>query len=598
MKRITLFLLLIFPLTIVAAQTSSDEDLTPEEKYLKTMLNPQGSGAGISMEYSVTGSAELDYGTALPDDEDDYAQGFLTTIDSSLDLSFTFNPDQFSASPRQSYLKRGVYAEIILTDFGIRIANDAGIDFWDNYTIYDSDGNAYLPDQESDNDVVLDEADTEDEVTYDDTILYTGLEVTEPSVEANIHLSPEVYFQIASQPEIDYNMATTLGGQGEWAGADTENTGGLSFILDYPLFDFQASVVSQYYYTEDDLTQDDEFAASLSASYETSDYSTIEAYGAVINFFDSELDGDDDFYIITERSGSSAEALILGGASWTYNFFELVEFGIYGDVGYVMGGEFNYGYTDDYDEDDDLDSADGAYYSDFEGFLYDVRVDCPIPFAGSKGVVTFSADTYGYTYRDDIYEDIYDELSSSYDYDEIVDEETLSLDLQLAVSYTEERWQVQTALQGFNILDYSNSLENYLLDDHQELGITFTGQYTFGNPSRLAVTPSVTLDYSTGRLMTEGWFWDTSDEWDGSDDYDDEDNGYDETDLYTSVYEDSWYDDVLSLQASLAFEFPQTVITLTYTSLQLIPGQVDTSEGDDYDSIDLGTIVLSTVISY
>ncbi|MDC7222425.1 MAG: hypothetical protein PQJ60_01725, partial [Spirochaetales bacterium] len=466
--------------------------------------------------------------------------------------------------------KQKIYAEIILSDFGVLISNDAGIDFWDNYVIYDSDGNAYLPDQESDTNVVLDEADSEDEVTYEETILYTGIEVTAPTVEANLHLDKEIYFQISSQPELDFNLATTLGGQGEWAGAETENTGGFSFILDYPRFDFEASVVSQYYYSEDDITQDDEFGGSLYALYEINDDLTLEAYSSIINFYSS--DNDDDFYFVTSREGSTADCLVLTGTSLTYSFFELVDFGFYGDFGYVWGGNFNRGDTDDSDDDDDVDSDDdGTDFRDFEGFLYDLRMDLPFPFDDDKGVVTFSWGIYDYSYEDDIF----DESER--------DDDLVPLDFQLALSYTEERWQVIGALQAFNILDWENSLANYLFDDHQELGATVTGQYTFGDPSRLAFTPSLSLDYSTGRLMTEGWYWDDDDDNDGE---------------YTEVYIDDWNDDVLGLELSLALEFPQTVITLTYTSLQLIPGQDECYSGDDYVDIDTGILTVSTVISY
>jgi hypothetical protein len=500
--------LFFFSLALLTAQSTDDDDLTPEEKYLKTMLNPQGSGAGISMEYSVSGSAELDYGSAFDDGEDDYTQGFLTTIDSSLDITFTFNPDEFSASSGQSYLKKGIYAEIVLSDFEVEISNDAGIDFWDSYTIYDSDGNAYLPDQESDSNTVLDEADTEDEVTYEETILYTGISVTAPTVEANIHLNSNMYFQLSSQPELDYNMSTTLGGQGEWAGADTENSGGFSFILDYPHFDMEASIVSEYYYTEDDITQDDEFGGGISLSYELNNSMSLEGYGAMINFYD--YDNDDDYYMLTDRYGSSVDCLLLTGASATYSYFELVDFGLYGDFGYAYGGSFNVGETsiyedDDDDDDDELDEEDGAIFMDYEGFLFDVRLDLPFPFARNKGLITFSCDTYGYSFAEEIFEDYG------------IDDDYLPIDLQLAFSYTEERWQIEGALQAFNILDFENSVANYVFDDHQELGGTFTGQYTFGNASHIAFTPSVTVDYSTGMLMTEGWYWD---ETDGSDDDD------------------------------------------------------------------------------
>ncbi|MDC7222472.1 MAG: hypothetical protein PQJ60_01960, partial [Spirochaetales bacterium] len=97
MKRIlTIFFSSLFLIGLSAQSSDSGEELTPEQKYLSTMLNPQGAGAGISMDYAVTGSVELDYGTRFPDGEDDFAQGFLTTVDSSLDISFTFNPSSFS----------------------------------------------------------------------------------------------------------------------------------------------------------------------------------------------------------------------------------------------------------------------------------------------------------------------------------------------------------------------------------------------------------------------------------------------------------------------------------------------------------------------
>ncbi len=566
MKKILTAAFLILFLSLLTGQTSgTDENLTPEQKYLRTRLNPQGTGAGISMEYSVTGSARLDYGTQFDDGADDFAQGFETTIDSSLDISFTFRPDSFTASPRQSYLRRGLYAEIILTDFGVVISNDAGINFWDNYEIIDNEGNVYVPSQSADTRTVLDNADEEDELTYDSTMLYTGVQVTAPTVEANIHLNPNVYFQIASQPELDHNLSTTLGGQGEWAGAETENSGGLSFILDYPLFNLKASVVSQHYYdyssTTDSTRQNDEFGGTLTASYEIRDNLLFQGYGGYINFYTAS--NDDDFYFATGRTGSTADAMALGGASLTYNLFELAEFGIYGDFAYVSGGKYNRG-TATTDSDGDGYYEDGTYV-DINGFLYDVRMDLPLPFAFDRGLFTFSVDTYNYSYRDQIFTD--DEKNTEF-----------PLDLQLGFTYMEERWQVQSAIQAFNILDATNSYENYLLDDHQELAFLFSGQYTFGNPSRLAVTPGLDMIVSLGRLMTEGWYYSAIGD--------------------TGTYIDDWKDDYLSLEASVALEFPQTVITISYASLQLLPGQGNSPEGSDYTGIDTGVMTVSTVISY
>ena len=170
MKRTLTAFFILLALSGLTAQ----EDLTPEQKYLRTRLNPQGTGAGISMEYAVTGSASLDYGLQFDDGVDDFAQGFETVIDSSLDITFTFRPDSFTASPRQSYMRRGIYAEIILTDFGVTISNDAGVNFWDNYRIIDNEGNIYVPSQTADANVVLANSNTEDELTYDSTMLYTG----------------------------------------------------------------------------------------------------------------------------------------------------------------------------------------------------------------------------------------------------------------------------------------------------------------------------------------------------------------------------------------------------------------------------------------
>ncbi len=558
MKR---FAVLFFALGLasLSAQslTTDQENLTPEQKYLRTRLNPQGTGAGLSLEYAVTGSASLEYGVRFADDASgSLTQGFETTIDSSLDITFTFRPDSFTASPRQSYLRRGLYAEIILTDFGVVISNDAGINFWDNYEIIDNEGNVYVPSQADDASTVpLVDPDTEDELTYDSTMLYTGVQVTAPSVEANIHITPEVYFQIASQPELDHNLATTLGGQGEWAGAETENNGGFSFILDYPRLFMQASLVSQHYYdyssSTDSTRQDDEFGSTLTASYEISDNLVLQGYGGYINFYTAS--NDDDFYFATGRTGSSADALALAGASLTYNFYELAEFGIYGDFAYVVNGQYQKGDTDDTD------------IKTINGYLYDVRFDLPFPFAFDRGVVTLSADTYNYSYRDQIFTS--EERNSEF-----------PLDLQLGISYTEDRWQLQGAVQAFNILDATNSYENYLLDDHQELAFLVSGQYTFGNPSRLAITPGLDMIFSLGRLMTEGWYYASLND--------------------PGTYIDDWKDDYLSLEASVALEFPQTVMTVSYASLQLLPGQGNSPEGSNYTGIDAGVLTVSTVVSY
>ncbi|MBN2627400.1 MAG: hypothetical protein JXA95_12100 [Spirochaetales bacterium] len=546
MKRTLTAFFILLALSGLTAQ----EDLTPEQKYLRTRLNPQGTGAGISMEYAVTGSASLDYGLQFDDGVDDFAQGFETVIDSSLDITFTFRPDSFTASPRQSYMRRGIYAEIILTDFGVTIGNDAGVNFWDNYRIIDNEGNIYVPSQTNDN-TIVDTAttNTEGELTYDSTIFYSGVQVTAPTVEANIHLTPEVYFQIASQPQLDHNLSTTLGGQGEWAGAATENSGGFSFILDYPRLNMRASLVSQNYYETEG--QADEFGSTLTASYELSDNLVLQGYGGYINYYTAA--NSDNFYFATGREGSTASALALGGAALTYNFYELAEFGLSGDFAYVVNGKYNKGDTTI------------PKIVNFNGFLYDVRLDLPFPIALDKGVIALSADTYNYSYRDSIFTS--DEKNTEF-----------PLDLQLTFTYTEDRWQLQGAVQAFNILDFTNSYENYLLDDQQELAFLVSGQYTFGNPSRLAVTPGIDMIYSLGRLMPGGWYYSSVND--------------------PGTYVTDWKDDYLSLQASIALEFPQTVMTISYASLQLLPGQGNSPAGSDYTGIDLGVMNISTVISY
>ena len=377
-------------------------------------------------------------------------------------------------------------------------------------------------------------------------------------------MTPEVYFQIASQPQLDHNLSTTLGGQGEWAGAATENSGGFSFIMDYPRFTMQASLVSQNYY--DTTGQDDEFGSTLTASYELSDNLVLKGYGGFINYYTAA--NSDDFYFATGREGSTADALALGGAALTYNFYELAEFGLSGDFAYVVNGKYNKAeYNPTYDTNGNFIgySDSGPDYHSVNGFLYDVRLDLPFPIALDKGVIALSADTYNYSYRDQIFTS--DEKNSEF-----------PLDLQLSFTYTEDRWQLQGAVQAFNILDFTNSYENYLLDDQQELAFLVSGQYTFGNPSRLAVTPGIDMIYSLGRLMPGGWYYSSVND--------------------PGTYVTDWKDDYLSLQASVALEFPQTVMTISYASLQLLPGQGNSPAGSDYTGIDLGVMNISTVISY
>jgi len=153
-----------------------------------------GAFAQVALDYSVTGSATMEWGVDL--NNDPVTHGFKNDTASSLDLSVTLDPASVSKSGE------GVYGEIELSGFGVAIGDTTWIKWEDVVKVVDDDGGDESAADPADN--------TPEEDGYDYTRIYTGFKVTKPDVAAKIVLSDALAVRIASQPDFEYNYAAEL----------------------------------------------------------------------------------------------------------------------------------------------------------------------------------------------------------------------------------------------------------------------------------------------------------------------------------------------------------------------------------------------------
>jgi len=229
-----------------------------------------GAFAQVSLDYSVTGDAQMLWGIRL-DDQDQgkgQAHGFETSTNSTMDLTVTLDPASVTKSGE------GVYGEITLSGFGVNIGEGQGIKYKDSFREYDKDGD-WKGAKDSSGIVSsdLDAKFTDGREEFDYTFIETGIAVKNPKVEAKIVLSDALFVKIASKPDFDSNLDTIA--DDSWTKVDFNMKGGVTVGYMSDAIDFNAMVGS--YDNDFEKNKYDNYYAGFDTTVKAIDILSINA---------------------------------------------------------------------------------------------------------------------------------------------------------------------------------------------------------------------------------------------------------------------------------------------------------------------------------
>jgi len=228
-----------------------------------------GAFAQVSLDYSVTGSATMEWGIDL--NNDPMTHGFSNSTESSLDLSVTLDPASVMADGSN------IYGMIELTGFGVEVGDTVGVKWDDVVKVYDEDGDDYTPTNDAEA-IVGNPVPAGD--TYDYTFINTGIKVTKPDVAAKVVLSDALFVKIASKPDFDYNNAEEAVDGDGFVGIDQDYTGGVTVGYMSDMVDVNVNFVSGNDGPEYDTNPAGDYAVGGDITIKPADMVTATLYGA------------------------------------------------------------------------------------------------------------------------------------------------------------------------------------------------------------------------------------------------------------------------------------------------------------------------------